>query len=47
MWNIETWWWKANPKDYESLPAPGSIMVCFAHLLISEDLDNHQNLITS
>ena len=43
---------KANPKGSGSLPAPRSdhataIMVFFAHLLILEDLDHHQTLISS
>ena len=50
--NVEPWWWKANPKGFESLPAPRSgyattIMICFAHLLIVEYPDHHQSLINS
>ena len=50
--NIESWWWKANPKGSGSLHAPRSDqatanMVFLAHLLILEDLDHHQNLISS
>ena len=50
--NVETMWWKANPKGSESLPAPWSDlstanMVFCAHLLILEDIDHHQNLINS
>ena len=50
--HIEPWWWKVNPKGSGSLPAPPSgyattIMVFFAHLLILEYLDHHQNLISS
>ena len=45
------WWWMADPKASGSLPAPPSshattIMVLF-HLLILEDPDHHQNLISS
>ena len=50
--NVEPWWWKANPKGFGSLPSPWSgyatiIMVVFAHLLILEYSDHHQNLISS
>ena len=43
---------RSNPKCSGSLPAPQSchgtaIMVLFAHLLNFEDLDHHQNLISS
>ena len=49
--NVEPWWWKANRKDFGSLPAPRSgyattIMVFFAHLLIYKYPDHHQNLIS-
>ena len=42
----------ADPNGSGSLPAPRSDpatanMVLFAHLLISEDLDHHQKLISS
>ena len=40
----------ANPKGSGSLPAPRSgdatAITCFAHLLILEDSDHHQNLIS-
>ena len=50
--NVEPRWRKANPKGSGSLPAPGSghaaaIMVFLVHLLIVEDLDHLQNLISS
>ena len=50
--NVEPWWWKANPKDSWSLPAPWScyatpIIVIFAHALILECLNHHQTLISS
>ena len=50
--NVDPWWWKANPKGSGSLPAPRSDhattdMVFFAHLLMLEDLDQHQDLISS
>ena len=43
---------RANPKGFESLPAPRSgyattIMIFFAHLLIVEYPDHHQSLINS
>ena len=43
---------KKKKKKFGSLPAPRSgyattIMVCFAHLLILEYPDHHQNLISS
>ena len=43
------WWWKANPKGSGSLPAPRSAtaIMFFAHLLILEDPDHHQILISS
>ena len=50
--NVEPLCWKANPKGSGSLPAlwtghATAIMVFIAHLLIIEDLDYHQNLISS
>ena len=50
--HVEPWRWKAYPKGSGSLPEPRSghstaILVYFAHLLILEDLDHHQNLISS
>ena len=50
--NVEPLWWKANPEDSGSLPAPRSDhatanMVFVAHLLIWENLDHHQKLISS
>ena len=50
--NVEPLRWKANPKRSGSLPTPRSDhatvnMVVFAHLLILEDLDHRQNLISS
>ena len=47
--NVQPLWWKANIKGSGSLPAPRSDHTTgfFAHLLISEDLDHHQNLISS
>ena len=46
------WWWKASSKASGSLPATRSghattIMVFVAHLLILEDPDCHQNVISS
>ena len=50
--NVGPWWLKVNPKASGSLTAPRSghattILVYFAHLLILEDPDRHQNLISS
>ena len=49
--NVEPWWWKADPKGLESLqPSSGyatAVMVFFAHFLIFECKDHHQNLISS
>ena len=49
--NVGPLWCKANPKVSGSLPAPRSgrattIMMLFAHLLILEDTDRHQNVIS-
>ena len=51
LMNVEPLWWKANPKGSGSLPAPQSDhatanMVFSTHLLILEDLDHHQNVIS-
>ena len=45
---VEPWWRKANPKGSGSLPAPrsGHATAIRVFLLILEDLDRHQNLIS-
>ena len=50
--NVEPLWWKANPKSSGSLPAPRSdhataIMMFFDNLVILEDFNQQQNVISS
>ena len=55
--NVKPWWWKTTPppkkkkkKDHylhHDLGMPPLLWCCFAHLLILEYPDHHQNLISS